>query len=143
MSDRDFSLYYVDILIASDKIRRYIGKFDSASSLLHSELEWDATIRELQIIGDATGILLKNGLIDDSFRRIVDFRNQIVHGYFGIDEKIVWEIVKEKMQKFSDELLNIVKSKHIDLTDAIKSAIKENHYNLKVVSFLTSKLELL
>ena len=136
MSDRDITLYIVDILIAIDKIKRYTNDFENATVFLHSELQWDATIRELQIIGDATNLIIKYGLIENSFRRIVDFRNQIVHAYFGIDEEIVWQVVTEKLLDFNNELMNIVKIKHIDIDNAIRSAIKEYSYNKNVVEFL-------
>jgi len=93
MSNRDISLYIVDILIAIDKINRYTDNIDDAEELLHSELKWDATIRELQVIGDAMNRILKNNYLDNSYRRIVDFRNQIVHGYFGTDHNIVWQVI--------------------------------------------------
>jgi len=93
MSKRDVTLYIVDIFIAIDKIERYIKSFEDGSSLLSSELHWDATIRELEIIGEATKYLLEDELLEKKYRRIVDFRNQIVHGYFGIDETIVWDVV--------------------------------------------------
>ena len=54
MSSRNHSLYIVDIFVAMDKIHRYTNKFDNAQDLLNSELEWDAAIRELEIIGEAT-----------------------------------------------------------------------------------------
>ena len=86
MSDRQHALYVVDLFIAIDKIYRYTNRFDNAQELLYSELEWDGAIRELEIIGEATNYLLKANQIDSKYRRIVDFRNQIIHGYFGIDE---------------------------------------------------------
>lgn len=89
MSNRDLSFYIVDILLAIDKIRRYTDKFTNPQDLLYDELSWDATIRELEVIGEATKYLLDTNLIGDKNRRIVNFRNQISHGYFGIDEKIV------------------------------------------------------
>ena len=83
MFKRDISLYIVDILIASNKIKRYTKSFTSSTDFLHSELEWDATIRELQLIGDAINILIQEDFLTSAFRRIVDFRNQIVHGILG------------------------------------------------------------
>jgi len=136
MSERDITLYIVDILLAINKIERYTDQFNNAEEFLHSELEWDASIRELQIIGDATSIILKHQLIDNSYRRIVDFRNQITHGYFGIDEQIVWDVITKKIQQFKIDLMQVTKLNKINLTDAIESAIKENYYNEKAVTFL-------
>lgn len=136
MPERDVSLYIIDILIAIDRIKRYSSKFTNASDFNKSELEWDASIRELQIIGDAANILLKNQLIDKSYRRIVDFRNQITHAYFGIDEEIVWEVINKKLQVFNDDLISVVKNNTIDISDAIEAAKKENIKNHNVISFL-------
>lgn len=77
MSDRDLSLNILDIMIAVDRIKRYTKQFSNSEELMLSELEWDATLRELQIIGDAVNTLLRFNVLDPSYRRIVDFRNQI------------------------------------------------------------------
>jgi uncharacterized protein with HEPN domain len=137
MSERDITLYIVDILLAISKIERYTDQFNNAEEFLHSELEWDASIRELQIIGDATSVILKHQLIDNSYRRIVDFRNQITHGYFGIDEQIVWDVITKKIQQFKIDLMEVTRLNRINLTNAIESAIKENYYNEKAVTFLS------
>ncbi len=137
MSKRDMTLYIVDIFIASNKISRYIINFNNADSFLWSELEWDATLRELQIIGEATNKLLIAGIIEDkSFRRIVDFRNLIIHGYFGIDEEEVWGVATDKLPLFIDELREIVKEKNICLDEAIKYAKEENYKNNNIIAYL-------
>jgi len=89
---RRIEFYIVDILIATDKIQLYTKNFTNEKDFLHSELEW-AIIRELKIIGEATNRLLKMDTLDSQYRMIIDFRNQMVHGYFGIDENIVWEVI--------------------------------------------------
>lgn len=136
MSNRDITLYIVDILIAIDKIKRYTKNIDNAEELLHSELEWDATIRELQVIGDAIHRILNRNHLDNSYRRIVDFRNQIVHGYFGIDHNIVWQVINDKLDNLNNDLIEFVKSNQFDLSEAIEAAIEENEYNEYIVRFL-------
>lgn len=136
MSKRDITLYIVDILIAIDKIKRYTKNIDNAEKLLHNELEWDATIRELQVIGDAMNRILNRKHLDNSYRRIVDFRNQIVHGYFGIDHNIVWQVINDKLDNLNKDLIDFVKSKQLDLSEAIEAAIEENEYNESIVRFL-------
>ena len=136
MSKRDVSLYLVDILIAANKISRYTQPFDNSTDFLHSELEWDATIRELQLVGDAINVLIKEGILNNSFRRIVDFRNQIVHGCFGIDSDIVWEVVNLKIPGLVKEIILISSKENISLELAIKCAIEDNHYNQELVAYL-------
>ena len=99
-------------------------------------MAWDATIRELEISGEATKTLLKQGLLKSEYRRIVDFRNQISHGYFGIDEEIVWDVVSRKLPQFRIELVKIVAKEKINLANAIEYAKAENQKNEQVLKFL-------
>ncbi|MEA3331187.1 MAG: HepT-like ribonuclease domain-containing protein [Campylobacterota bacterium] len=136
MSNRETALYFLDIFIAYDKINRYTKKFNNAQDFLHSELEWDATIRELEIIGEATNHLLTLNVINIKHRRIVDFRNQIIHGYFGIDEDIVFEVIRNKLVLYITDL----KTSNINLSKAIQLA-KLEHSNNKNILLLLNNLE--
>ena len=133
---RALEFYVVDILIAADKVKRYTANFDNAESFLHSELEWDAVIRELEIIGEATKNLLKNDFIDKQYQSIVDFRNHIVHGYFGVDENIVWEVVIDLLEPFTQKLLNVVKQKNLDIGEAVSRAKEDYSFSVRTVTFL-------
>lgn len=136
MSNRDISLYIVDILIAIDKISRFTRKIQNGAELLVHEMAWDACIRELEIIGEATKMLLNSGLLKNEYRRIVDFRNQISHGYFGIDEEIVWDVIAHKLPEYQAELVTIVAKEKIMLEDAIVHVKAENEKNVQVLKFL-------
>ncbi|MEA3290441.1 MAG: HepT-like ribonuclease domain-containing protein [Campylobacterota bacterium] len=137
MSKRDTSLYFIDIFIAINKIHRYTKNFSTSEEFKWSELEWDASIRELEIIGEATNALIKSELLENKkFRKIVDFRNIIIHGYFGIDEDEVWDVIKDKLDPFGDELKEIILNKNIFVKDAIKFAKEENYKNKELIEFL-------
>jgi uncharacterized protein with HEPN domain len=137
MSKRGVELYILDIFIAIDKIRRYTAKFSSGSDLLCDELSWDATIRELEIIGEATKNLLQNFILNDKkYRRIVDFRNQINHGYFGIDEEIVWDVVNNKLYDYENDLNKIIIDNKLDIKYTIELFKKENIKQKQVLEFL-------
>ena len=135
---RDISFYIVDILIAIDKIKRYTKSITNSDELLHNELIWDATIRELIIIGEVVNILLKNNFISDEYRKIVDFRNIIVHGYFGIDKEIVWEVVNSKINNLYNELIKLIKNLKLNLTDTINEAKKDFYFNKEIINFLNN-----
>ena len=144
MSKRDVEFYFIDIFIAIYKIELYTSKFTNGEDLLHSMLEWDATIRELEIVGEATNSLIKlEALENKKYRKIVDFRNTIIHGYFGIDEDEVWSVVTDKLTPFSQELKNIIIEKNIFVNDVISYARDESIKNKELVEFLDKlKVEL-
>ena len=125
---RDIELFIVDVLVAIQKIKEYIKPFDNPNDFQYSSLHWDASIRQLEIIGEALNRLLENenfnSLSPKYFRKIVNFRNAIVHGYFGIDLEEVWNIITQKLDILEIDLLQIVE-KNIDLTEAISFSIEE------------------
>ncbi len=137
MSKRDIEFYFIDIFIAIYKIELYTSRFVDGEDLLNSMLEWDATIRELEIIGESTNSLIKLEILENKkYRKIVDFRNIIIHGYFGIDEDEVWSVVKNKLASFNQELKDIIIENNIFVNNAISCARDENIKNQKLVKFL-------
>lgn len=53
-----------------------------------------AVIRELEIIGEATSRLsseFKTNNPQIPFADIIGMRNSLIHEYFGVNKKIVWE----------------------------------------------------
>jgi len=137
MSKRLIELFVIDIIIAIDKIKRYTDSFNSADELLHSEMQWDATIRELEIIGEATKNLLNEKFLEDEWRVIVDFRNIIIHEYFGIEHNEVYEVVKSDILEFEKEILkSLNKFNNDELLQVIEDSIIDHKYNKKVISLL-------
>ena len=71
----------------------------------------DATLRRLEVIGQA----VRN--IPDSFRathpqipwkKIAGLRDMLIHEYFGVDEKIVWDTCKEDIPDLKRALEELV-----------------------------------
>jgi len=138
---RDIELFIVDILVAIEKIKTYTKPFDDASSFQHSSLHWDATMRQLEIVGEALNKLLDDdafsSLAPKYFRKVVNFRNSISHGYFGIDVEEVWNIITEKLELLQTDLKDIVKN-NIDISKAIEYEIEEykNLNDIQIVKYL-------
>lgn len=56
-----------------------------------------ATVKQLEIIGEASNQLtehFKKLYKEIEWREIVALRNILIHEYFGIDTKIVWDILQ-------------------------------------------------
>jgi uncharacterized protein with HEPN domain len=138
MSNRIVEMFVFDIFIAILKIEDIIKDFDSADELLHSYRDWDSVIREYEIIGEATKYLLNENLIDMEYRKIVNFRNYITHGYFGIDSERVWSISKNGLLELKVIILEIMKNIPDNLKkELIEAFIEDNKY----INFVVEELE--
>ncbi len=109
-SQRYPELFLFDIFIAIQKIAYIVETHKDAESLLYDFRSWDSVIREFEIIGEATNLLLKKGVLSDEHRVIVDFRNRIIHHYFGIDPEIVWLIATVDLKGFEEEIRTLIAS---------------------------------
>jgi len=139
MSKRVLEFFIIDILIAIDKIKRYSKDFKNADDFYYDEKSFDATMRELQIIGEATKHLINSNLLDKSFRVIVDFRNLIVHEYFGIDKDEIWQIVTSHLYDFEEDILKLLKNSNLKIVLDILNENK-NDFKGKTLEYI-EKLE--
>lgn len=62
-----------------------------------NELIYDATLRNLELIGEAATHIPQEARESNShisWRRIIGTRNRVAHGYLGIDGDVVWDIIE-------------------------------------------------
>jgi len=60
----------------------------------------DAVIRNIEIIGEASKNLPDEMIArapEVDWRKVNGMRNQLAHGYFGLDTKVVWSTATTKM----------------------------------------------
>jgi uncharacterized protein with HEPN domain len=129
MFNRTYELFLFDVFIAIVKIEKTVDKFDNAQTLLHDYNAWDSVIREFEIIGEATNYLIKNNILDETSRVVVDFRNLLIHNYFGIDAEEVYDVVKSDLPNFKSLITD--KLSHIDINlknDLIDAYMQSNSY---------------
>jgi len=91
---RDPSEKLKDILEAIDHIERYSTQGQKAFE--ENELIQNWFIRHLLIIGEAVRALpqeIRDSVPDVPWSKIIGMRNILVHDYFEIDKKLVWDVV--------------------------------------------------
>jgi len=96
---RDWRLYWDDILMACRKILRFTAGLDKAG-FRADERTYDAVLRNLEVIGEAVKNLpddARNRAPAIEWKRIAGLRDVIAHGYFGVDDEILWNIVTYKV----------------------------------------------
>jgi uncharacterized protein with HEPN domain len=142
MSKRVLEFFIVDILISIDKIKRYTSEFSDGEDFYYDEKSFDATMRELQIIGEATKHLINGELLSSNYRMIVNFRNLVVHEYFGIDSDEVWSIISQHLPKFETEVLELFrKVEDRELLQRVIQHSKDDFINRKETIKFLEKLE--
>jgi uncharacterized protein with HEPN domain len=102
-SDR---LYLDDIMDSIQAIETYIESMDY-KHFINDGKTYTATIRELEIIGEATAKVsddVKGRYPEIPWQQIKAFRNKIVHEYFGIEFEILWDIVKNELPFLKDQI---------------------------------------
>jgi uncharacterized protein with HEPN domain len=103
------TIYLRHILDAILKIEGYVsvglGRF-------MAESHWqDATIRQLEVIGEATKQLseeLRSKHSKIPWRRISGMRDVLIHNYMGVDLNAVWEVTQRYLPELKFEIENIL-----------------------------------
>jgi uncharacterized protein with HEPN domain len=103
---RDSRLRLQDIVQAIDRILTYTNSL-TFESFLADQLRIDAVIRNFEIIGEAA-----RHVDDDTCARcpdvpwqdMRDMRNLLLHEYFGVSIRIVWDTIQRDLPSVSKAL---------------------------------------
>lgn len=102
--------YLADIIHAIDLIEEF-----TISTPLYSDYEKDqktqsAVERQLGIIGEAVNKfdLLHPELSLKNARKIVGFRNRIIHAYDAVDSSMIWAIIKRHLNPLYQEVKQLM-----------------------------------
>ena len=109
---RDARLLLADIRISCEKVLRFAGDL-SQEAFVADERSYDATLRNLEVIGEAVKGLpadLRAAHPEVPWQRIAGLRDILIHVYFGVDEDVVWDIVKNHVP----DLLKVVEALLVD-----------------------------
>jgi uncharacterized protein with HEPN domain len=113
MPKRTYILFLIDVLVALDKISRYLKNCETPEALLADEMRFDAVLKQFEIIGEAMRYLVDDSELahvqDKSWRGAIALRNILVHEYFGIDVHEVFFIGIKKVPELKKSLINVCK----------------------------------
>lgn len=111
MTERD-ELRLRHILDAAERISTYLQGVDQASFLSNRMLQ-DAVIRNLEIIGEACVNLspeLTGANADVPWHNASAIRNRLVHGYFDVDLRVIWQTAKESLPPFVQQIAALLET---------------------------------
>jgi uncharacterized protein with HEPN domain len=71
-----------------------------------------AFVRSIEVIGEATKKIpddLKQRYSQIEWKAIAAMRDRLIHGYFGVDYEIVWDVVTNKIPTLKDQIERILR----------------------------------
>jgi uncharacterized protein with HEPN domain len=91
---------------------------EASRDLTIERFEADATlqrafVRSLEVIGEATKKLpadFRSKHLQVEWRSMARMRDRLIHGYFGVDYALVWEVVQQRIPPLQQELRRILTS---------------------------------
>jgi len=107
---REYRLFLEDILKAIARIEGYVGNREK-KAFLSDQLLVDATLRNLEIIGEAAGnipeaVQRKHPKVP--WRDVKNFRNTAIHKYWVVDEEILWDIVENELSPLKKQIRTLL-----------------------------------
>ena len=106
MSERSDDLLLADIVECIYKIYSYTEAMQLIEFLGDDKTQ-DAVSRNFEIIGEAAARIsqsIKDAHPEIELIKVKNFRNKIIHDYFGTDYKLVWSIKENQLP----ELLSLI-----------------------------------
>jgi uncharacterized protein with HEPN domain len=104
--------YLRHILEEADFLIRESGNL-TAAGFYADPLAQRAFVRSLEVIGEAAKKLppdfrAQHASID--WRKITGMRDRLIHGYFGVDYEIVWDVVRTRIPELRTVVATVLES---------------------------------
>jgi len=109
---REPRVFLEDILTAAVKVEKFT-KGLSYEDFIDNDLVVDAVIKNILVIGEATKNIPEeirkiNAQIE--WRKMAGMRDMMIHGYFSINYRIVWDVVQNKIPTLKQQIEVILKN---------------------------------
>ncbi len=112
MTTREWRFFAQDMLDRARKAVAYVDGLDQAA-FVANDLIFDATLRNLERIGEAATHVpehVRAGHPEVPWRKIDGLRKRLVHGYLGIDEDVLWSVLRHDLPPLVEALEVIASS---------------------------------
>lgn len=109
---REYGDYLEDIFKAVESIEEFTRGMNY-EEFLEDKKTIFAVVRAFEIIGEATKNVPDN-IRDDypniPWKSMAGMRDKVIHGYFGVDNKVLWKTAKEDIPELKSKIKNILEN---------------------------------
>ena len=109
---RDRRLYVQDMIEFSERVLSDTNGLDQATFIADGRT-YDATLRNLELVGEAATHIprtVRDAHPEIEWREIIATRNRVAHGYMGMDEDVIWDIIRTDIPNLLPALRGLLNS---------------------------------
>jgi uncharacterized protein with HEPN domain len=107
---KDDRIYLLHVRDAIQRIFKYTA--DGEEAFFADSKTQDAVVRNLEIIGEAVKNLspaLRDANPEIPWKRIAGMRDKMIHEYFGVNLRLVFDVVRLELPNLKERIATILK----------------------------------
>ncbi|MBI3602405.1 MAG: DUF86 domain-containing protein [Candidatus Omnitrophica bacterium] len=107
---KDYKIYLNDILGAIKSIEEFLSGVDF-STFQSDDKTSSAVIRKLEILGEAAKQIpedIRQRYPHIPWKEMAGMRDRLIHFYAGVDYRLVWETVQEKLPVVKESIKKLI-----------------------------------
>ena len=108
-SQREWRFYIDDMIGFCERVLMFTTEA-SRTGFSNDPMRYDATVRNIELIGEAATHIpesVRQAHPDIPWRMVIATRNQLIHGYAGIDDDVLWSIVQTEVPSLLKSLRHL------------------------------------
>ena len=110
--ERAWHFYLDDMIGFCERVQVFTDNCDQ-TFFVNDTMRFDATLRNIELIGEAATHIPQDVRASSPqipWRMVIAVRNQLIHGYLGIDNDTVWSIIQTDIPVLLLELKSLKES---------------------------------